>query len=356
MSKIFVLFILSTLLITPAFTTNVLAAEAATAVSVNQNNIGIAINGRGFGRFVLTTGVTGSEPSLVFQINDQGCSKVSGNIVYQTFNCSVTNSSQQEWTAIIIRTNTFAPGTYNIKLSDGNNFIVNETFRVGPLQPQSISVSISPTGPLKDDTDNQITISWQPVTIGTNFLIDTTIPDIFTLPVKNCTSSPCNVTTTIPKGAPVGTHRVTVTQDGNATNTGNTTFTIDSATITKPSTPTLGCTPDDIKAGKCTTSAGIPCPDGSEGIQTAIGCVHTKPVAFISDALRFIAGIAGGIAFLLMLTGAFQMITSSGNPETLNAGRERFTSAIIGLLFIIFSVLLLQIIGVDILGLEQYFR
>ena len=48
------------------------------------------------------------------------------------------------------------------------------------------------------------------------------------------------------------------------------------------------------------------------------------------------------------------MITSQGNPETVKKGQDQFSSAVIGLLFIIFSVLLLQFIGVDILSLPGF--
>ena len=106
-----------------------------------------------------------------------------------------------------------------------------------------------------------------------------------------------------------------------------------------------------IFADDKTTAGGISCGDDKNpGIVTAIGCVHTKPDRFMADILEVAMGIGGGIAFLLMIFGAFGMITSAGNAESLKAGQERFTSAIIGLLFIVFSVLLMQIIGVDILG------
>lgn len=99
-------------------------------------------------------------------------------------------------------------------------------------------------------------------------------------------------------------------------------------------------------------SCGTVDPD-HPSFQTAIGCIPTNPSEFAQAVLKFVLGIGGGLAFLLMLLGAFQMLTSAGNPETLHAGKERFTDAIIGLLFIIFSILLLQIIGVDILGLRE---
>lgn len=91
-------------------------------------------------------------------------------------------------------------------------------------------------------------------------------------------------------------------------------------------------------------------------IATAIGCIHTNPAELVKDLLKFMIAIGGGLAFLMMLLGAFQMLTSQGNPETLNAGKERLTSAAIGLLFIIFAVLLLQIIGADILQIPGFGR
>lgn len=117
------------------------------------------------------------------------------------------------------------------------------------------------------------------------------------------------------------------------------------------------CTDADQKAGRCTLGSGARCgPDNDPAIKTAIGCLRTSPAGFVKDFLKFALAISGGLAFLLMVLGAFQMLTSAGNPDTLNAGRERFSSAIIGLLFIIFAVLLLQIIGVNILGIEGFSR
>ena len=103
----------------------------------------------------------------------------------------------------------------------------------------------------------------------------------------------------------------------------------------------------------CAVSGEVSCDINSNkpGIKTAIGCIHTNPADLVQDVLKFSLGIGGGLAFLMMLLGAFQMLTSAGNPETLQAGKDRLTSAVIGLLFIIFAVLLLQIIGVDILGI-----
>lgn len=87
---------------------------------------------------------------------------------------------------------------------------------------------------------------------------------------------------------------------------------------------------------------------------TALGCIPTDPSQFISQILGIGIGIGGGIAFLLILFGGFQILTSAGNPEHLNAGKELVTSAITGLLIIIFSIFLLRLIGVNIFAIPEF--
>lgn len=103
----------------------------------------------------------------------------------------------------------------------------------------------------------------------------------------------------------------------------------------------------------CNTSTGQLAEDGN-GVLTAIGCVPKDPAQLIAGLMKYITGFSGGVALLLMVFGSFQMMTSGGNADTLKKGREQFVSAVIGLLFVIFSTLLLQIIGVDILGLPGF--
>ncbi len=86
-------------------------------------------------------------------------------------------------------------------------------------------------------------------------------------------------------------------------------------------------------------------------VDTAIGKIDSDPVKLVSGVLRFALGIGGGIAFLLIVFGGFKLTFSQGNPDNLQAGRDMITSAIVGLLIIIFSTFLLRLIGIDILGL-----
>jgi len=92
------------------------------------------------------------------------------------------------------------------------------------------------------------------------------------------------------------------------------------------------------------------CP-GGKGIDTAIGCIPIENTTFINFILRWAIGVGGGIAFLLIVFAGFQIMTSAGNPERLKAGQELLTSAIAGLILLIFSVFILRIIGVNILGI-----
>lgn len=87
---------------------------------------------------------------------------------------------------------------------------------------------------------------------------------------------------------------------------------------------------------------------------TALGCIPNDPAEFVAWILARAVGVGGGIAFLLMLWGGFQIITSSGDPQKLNDGKDILVSAVAGLLFIIFSLFLLRIVGVDILGLPGF--
>ncbi|MCJ7792987.1 MAG: pilin [Candidatus Marinimicrobia bacterium] len=88
---------------------------------------------------------------------------------------------------------------------------------------------------------------------------------------------------------------------------------------------------------------------------TALGCITTSdPQAFITWLLGAAIGLAGGIAVLLIIFGGFLIILSSGDPQRLQAGKDILTSAIIGLVVIIFAVFLLRIIGVEILKIPGF--
>ncbi|MFC1711011.1 hypothetical protein ACFLZ1_00335 [Patescibacteria group bacterium] len=90
------------------------------------------------------------------------------------------------------------------------------------------------------------------------------------------------------------------------------------------------------------------------GIETALGCFPTSPKGILGWFLKWALMFAGGIAFLLMLWGAFQIIMSSGDPEKIKKGQETLFSALAGLLMIIFAVFILRLLGVTILQIPGW--
>jgi hypothetical protein len=64
--------------------------------------------------------------------------------------------------------------------------------------------------------------------------------------------------------------------------------------------------------------------------------------------------IAGIVALGLIIFSGYRLMISQGNPEQVKNAREQLTAAIIGLLFIIFSLVILRIIGFNILNIPGF--
>lgn len=93
----------------------------------------------------------------------------------------------------------------------------------------------------------------------------------------------------------------------------------------------------------------------SSGIWTSLGCFNGNVSEFISEKILGTGvGIAGGISLLCIMLAAFQMQTSGGNAEKIKKAQELLTNCITGLMVIIFSILILKIIGVDILRIPGF--
>jgi hypothetical protein len=119
----------------------------------------------------------------------------------------------------------------------------------------------------------------------------------------------------------------------------------------KPGTVT---DPGDTDVAPSTSDNPALC-DGGTGINTAVGCIPFNDTnALVGFILGWAIGIGGGLAFLLMLYAGFMILSSQGNPERLKAGQELLTSAIAGVIMLVFSVFILKFIGVDILKLPGF--
>lgn len=87
----------------------------------------------------------------------------------------------------------------------------------------------------------------------------------------------------------------------------------------------------------------------SDKVSTSLGCVPITIEQFVPWLLQFIFGIAGGIAFLLMVYGFILMSTSGGDEKKIQGAKETITSAVTGLLVCIFGLFILRLLAVNIL-------
>ncbi|PIY69485.1 hypothetical protein COY90_00430 [Candidatus Roizmanbacteria bacterium CG_4_10_14_0_8_um_filter_39_9] len=93
----------------------------------------------------------------------------------------------------------------------------------------------------------------------------------------------------------------------------------------------------------------------SVGVWTGVGCVRSNAASFIQETLLgWGVGLAGGISMLCIIYAAIMMQTSGGNAEKVKKAQQLMTSCITGLMIIIFSVLILQLIGVKILRIPGF--
>lgn len=94
-----------------------------------------------------------------------------------------------------------------------------------------------------------------------------------------------------------------------------------------------------------TNDAGlIPTPDPNH-YYTGFGCLSTEPGEFTAQMSSFFFSIIGGIAFLSFIYGTAVIATSRSDAGRLNQGRRILIGSIVGLLFALFSVFIIQFIS-----------
>jgi hypothetical protein len=91
-----------------------------------------------------------------------------------------------------------------------------------------------------------------------------------------------------------------------------------------------------------------------KALWTAVGCIPTSYEGVASSLVKIGLSVAGGAAVLMIVAAGFMLSTSQGEPKRTGEAKELLTSAVIGLLFIIFSVTILQFIGVTILKVPGF--
>jgi len=82
------------------------------------------------------------------------------------------------------------------------------------------------------------------------------------------------------------------------------------------------------------------------------GCTNTNGVSQVANTvLRFALGLMSGICVIRIIQGSLQM--QAGDPEAISEGRSIIIAALVGLLTLIFSGVILNFIGFNLLGLDS---
>lgn len=96
---------------------------------------------------------------------------------------------------------------------------------------------------------------------------------------------------------------------------------------------------------------------------TQVGCILTDVGDFtdaknqgnaINFILRGIFNITGGLAFLYLIYGAYVIMTARGDPIRLNEGRSIIFGAIFGLIFVLLSTFILNLVANGILKIPGF--
>ena len=80
--------------------------------------------------------------------------------------------------------------------------------------------------------------------------------------------------------------------------------------------------------------------------QTGIGAATTLsgPGGLIYQIISILLFVAGSVAVIFVIVGGFQYVTSAGNEEQAEKGRQNVTNAIIGIIIIILSYVVVNVI------------
>ncbi|HSW47640.1 MAG TPA: pilin [Candidatus Saccharimonadales bacterium] len=95
----------------------------------------------------------------------------------------------------------------------------------------------------------------------------------------------------------------------------------------------------------CGVPNQIPCPS----FDTGFGKLSTNVNEFMRVVFGILLSFSGGIALLLMIRAGYKIMTSEGKPEAVKEGRDQMIAAIVGIIFLIFAFVFLELIGVSIL-------
>jgi hypothetical protein len=102
-----------------------------------------------------------------------------------------------------------------------------------------------------------------------------------------------------------------------------------------------------------TVLADEPCPNNV--CDTAIGSFDvTNPMSVMMRIFSIVLSLGAAGATIVIIVAGYKLVTSRGDKEKIQGARETITSAIVGLLFIVFSLVILSIVAGNILKIPGF--
>lgn len=113
-------------------------------------------------------------------------------------------------------------------------------------------------------------------------------------------------------------------------------------------TGTINSQPGSVGTlGSCTYDSAT----GKSVCPSGLGNVTTDPEDVINFIIKLAIGVGGGIALVMIIFGGYLIMTNPNNPDKMQQGKSLITNAIIGLLLMIFSIAILNIIDHNVIGI-----
>lgn len=92
----------------------------------------------------------------------------------------------------------------------------------------------------------------------------------------------------------------------------------------------------------------------SEGVYTALGCIHRVGSKLVTNIATGLIGLTGGVLLVMILVASFKLTTSRGDPKAISEAKEMITSTISGAAIVLLSGTLLQFIGYNVLTIPGF--
>lgn len=89
-------------------------------------------------------------------------------------------------------------------------------------------------------------------------------------------------------------------------------------------------------------------------VATDLGCLPNDPVGFIQKFYGWGLSLIGLVGLLFLIIGGYHVLTSGGNPQKLQKGKEYIVYSIIGLLLAFFGFVFIEFIAGGVLRIPGF--